>query len=82
MLVGGLVAVMPFLGFTVDMKTWIFFILGLIVIGLGIAVRRRGARLKDGRRRKGEFVESEPRNIPQGVQSYELEARTDTHNRS
>ncbi len=82
MLFGALVAVMPFLGFTVSMQKWIFFVLGLIVIALGIAVRRRGNRQKDGRRRKGEFVESMPQQappLPQGVQSYELEARTDKH---
>lgn len=84
MLFGALVAVMPFLGFTVSMQKWIFFALGLIVIALGIAVRRRGTRQKENRRRKGEFVESIPQNLsqnlPQGVQSYELEARTDKHN--
>lgn len=85
MLFGALVAVLPFLGFTVDMQKWAFFIVGLIVIALGIAVRRRGTRLRDSRRRKGEFVESMPQQtppLPQGVQSYELEARTDKHNRA
>ena len=60
MLLGALVAVLPFLGFTVSMQMWIFFILGIIVIGLGIAVRRRGMRQQQARRRKGEFVESTP----------------------
>ncbi|HVM73355.1 MAG TPA: hypothetical protein VMU13_00555 [Candidatus Paceibacterota bacterium] len=62
MLVGALVAVMPLLGFPVDMKMWIFFILGVIVVGLGIAVRRRGARQQHAPKRKGEFVESTPSN--------------------
>lgn len=60
MLFGALVAVMPFLGFTVDMQKWIIFVLGLIVIALGIAVRRRGQVKPPSRRRRGEFVESSP----------------------
>ena len=60
MLLGALVAVMPFLGFTVAMQMWIFFILGIIIIGLGIAVRRRGQKQRSVRPRKGEFVESIP----------------------
>jgi hypothetical protein len=60
MLVGALVAVMPFLGFTIDMQKWIIFLLGIIVIGLGIAVRRRGARKPEVRPRRGEFIESIP----------------------
>ena len=82
MLAGALVAVMPFLGFPVSVQVWIFFVLGVIVVGLGIAVRRRGVRLERTRRRKGEFVESMPQSLPPGVQSYELEARTDKHNLS
>ena len=61
MLVGALVAVMPLLGFPVSWQMWIFFILGIVVIALGIAVRRRGSALPEPRRRKGEFVESVPR---------------------
>jgi len=75
MLAGALVAVMPFLGFTVNMQTWIFFFLGIIIIGLGIAVRRRGQRQRSVRVRKGEFVES----IPSGIVSYDMEARNDPH---
>jgi cytochrome c biogenesis protein CcdA len=60
MLFGALVAVMPFFGFTVDMQKWIIFVLGLIVITLGIAVRRRGHIKRPVRRRRGEFVESIP----------------------
>jgi cytochrome c biogenesis protein CcdA len=59
MLVGALVAIIPFLGFTVAMQMWIIFILGIIIIALGIAVRRRGQRLERAHRR-GEFVESIP----------------------
>ncbi len=41
MLAGVLVALLPFLGFPSSWDTVIFFILGVVVIGLGIAVRRR-----------------------------------------
>ncbi len=75
MLFGALVAVMPFLGFTVNMQMWIFFILGIIIIGLGIAVRRRGERQRIISTRKGEFVES----VPSGIVSYDIEARNDIH---
>jgi hypothetical protein len=59
-LFGAVVAGMPFLGFTVDMQKWIIFVLGLIVIALGVAVRRRGQAKPPARRRRGEFVESSP----------------------
>jgi hypothetical protein len=75
MLLGALVAVMPFLGFTVNMQMWILFVLGIIIIGLGIAVRRRGQKPRNVRARKGEFVES----IPSGIVSYDIEARHDPH---
>lgn len=78
MLFGALVAVMPFLGFTVNMQEWIFFVLGIIIVGLGIAVRRRGQRQRSIRARKGEFVES----IPSGIVSYDMEARNDPHTRA
>ncbi len=46
MLAGALVALLPFLGFPSSWDTVIFFILGVIVIGLGIAVRRRAGILR------------------------------------
>lgn len=42
MLAGALVALLPFLGFPESWDMVIFFLLGVLVIGLGIAVRRRG----------------------------------------
>jgi hypothetical protein len=60
MLFGALIAVMPFLGFTVDMQKWIIFVLGLIVVSLGIALRRRGQVKPQAKRRRGEFIESSP----------------------
>lgn len=41
MLAGVLVALLPFLGFPSSWDTVFFFLLGILVIGLGIAVRRR-----------------------------------------
>ena len=75
MLVGALVAIIPFMGFTVTMQQWILFILGIIVIGLGIAVRRRGKRVPPVSARKGEFVES----VPASAVAYEKEARGTMH---
>jgi len=72
-LVGVLVAVMPFLGFTVAMQMWIIFILGLIVIGLGIALRRRSGVTPKPRRRRGEYVESMP------VQPLDASPEASTH---
>ena len=59
MLAGAIVAVMPFLGFPLSWQVWIIFILGVLIIGLGIAVRRRGMRTPQ-RKMRGEFVESAP----------------------
>lgn len=42
MLTGALVALLPFLGFPESWDMVIFFLLGVLVIGLGIAVRRHG----------------------------------------
>lgn len=38
---GALVAILPFMGFPNSWDRIIFFVLGSIVVGLGIAVRRR-----------------------------------------
>lgn len=75
MLSGAIIAVMPFLGFTVAMQMWIFFVLGICVIALGIAVRRRGEKRRKPGKRKGEFVES----VPANVVAYDIESRNDTH---
>ena len=60
MLVGVLVAVVAFLGFPVSWFGPIFFVLGVIVIGLGILVRRRGVGHSLPPSSRGEFVESAP----------------------
>lgn len=44
MLLGALVAALPFLQFPQDWTNFFAFLAGIIIIGLGIAVRRRGLR--------------------------------------
>lgn len=44
MLSGTLVAILPFLGFPQSWDKVLFLILGILVVALGIVVRRRGNR--------------------------------------
>lgn len=44
MLIGALVALVPFLGFPNSWDRIIFLVLGVLIIVLGIVVRRRGTR--------------------------------------
>lgn len=58
---GALIALTPFLGFPVSWDKVIFFLLGILVISLGIAVRRgrvKQARLP--RQQSISFTESSP----------------------
>jgi VIT1/CCC1 family predicted Fe2+/Mn2+ transporter len=52
MLAGAFVAVLPFLGFPNSWDTVLFFIAGIVIIGLGIVVRRkegeRERKMRDG----------------------------------
>ncbi len=41
MLAGAFVVVVPFLGFPADLLRMLFFLAGVVVIGLGIIVRRK-----------------------------------------
>lgn len=41
---GAFVAVLPFLQFPQDWMSFLAFVAGIVIIGLGIAVRRRGLR--------------------------------------
>lgn len=41
-LAGAIVALLPFLGFPSSWDSVLFFLLGVAIIGLGVAVRRRG----------------------------------------
>ncbi len=52
MLSGGFVAVLPFLGFPNSWDSVLFFLAGILIIGLGIVVRRRGLGLDEGKRRE------------------------------
>lgn len=63
MLVGFLVAILPFLGFPIQWDNIILVVLGVFIIALGIFVRRRGSARSPGAP-KGNgtaFVESAPR---------------------
>lgn len=66
MLIGALVAMLPFLGFPNSWDKPLFFILGVIAIALGIVVRRRGphtdipAQRHTAPQPKQTFVEAAP----------------------
>lgn len=62
MLAGFLVAAMPFLGFPTQWDNVILVTLGILVIALGIVVRRRGfARKAPLPKTNASFVESAPK---------------------
>ncbi len=56
MLTGAFVALLPFLGFPSNWDTVFYFLGGILIIGLGIVVRRRSAHSRDG----DAFLESTP----------------------
>lgn len=59
MLTGAAIALLPFLGFPQRWDTVLFFLLGVLVIALGIIVRRRGPHPGAQRSaRTGTFVET------------------------
>ncbi len=60
MLCGALVAILPFLGFPNSWDAVILLILGVIVISLGIVVRRRSPR-RAMHERDSIFVENSPK---------------------
>lgn len=62
MLAGTAVAILPFLGFPNNWDSALFFFLGILVIALGIVVRRRESHiaLKRPERRAGTFTEHMP----------------------
>jgi len=61
MLGGAVVAVLPFLGFPHTWDNVIYFIAGVCIIALGIAVRRRGERLRVREKKTPRgFVEAAP----------------------
>lgn len=62
MLLGAFVALLPFLGFPVSWDSVILVICGVLVIFLGIIVRRRGLirRIRAPRKSASAYVESAP----------------------
>jgi CBS domain containing-hemolysin-like protein len=60
MLCGALVAILPFLGFPNSWDTVIFVVLGVMIITLGIVVRRRAPRAFKNDR-DALFVENTPK---------------------
>ncbi len=63
MLMGMLIAIVPYLGFPVSWFRILYLVLGIIVIVLGILVRRRGSKVSVTQTDVGtvEFIESHPR---------------------
>lgn len=64
MLLGTIVAVTPFLGLPPMMQDILFFLLGVAIISLGVAVRRKGPdalkSVQPIQSRNSDFVESVP----------------------
>lgn len=61
MLMGAIIATLPFLGFPIRMDNLIMVAIGIIVISLGIIVRRRDVALRARERRAHQvYVENAP----------------------
>lgn len=60
MLAGTFVALLPFLGFPQSWDKMIFLFLGILVVALGIVVRRRGNRPQVEERNERAFSERMP----------------------
>lgn len=59
MFVGAFVAILPFLGFPIKWDSILMVIAGIVIITLGIILRRRGT-MRAAARRANSFVESSP----------------------
>ncbi|KKW19484.1 MAG: hypothetical protein UY61_C0056G0012 [Candidatus Adlerbacteria bacterium GW2011_GWC1_50_9] len=55
---GSFVAALPFLGFPSSWDTALFFLVGIFIIGLGIAVQRRGDTRGSAEKRDAMSVEN------------------------
>lgn len=64
MLVGTFVAIVPFLGLPNAWDSYLYFILGVCTIALGIVVRRRYTGRRNIDRVASSFVENEPARTP------------------
>jgi len=60
MFAGAFVTILPFLGFPIKWDSVLMVIAGVLIISLGIIVRRRGAARKPVPRAANTFVESAP----------------------
>lgn len=58
MFFGAFVALLPFLGFPIQWDTVLLLLSGVIIIGLGVAVRRRG--LSTPQKKNTTYVEHAP----------------------
>jgi type IV secretory pathway TrbD component len=71
---GALVAVLPFLGFPNSWDAAFFLVLGVFIVALGIAVRRKGARLDAPRQvRDPHFVDTTPATRAEGYEKEKNE---------
>ena len=68
MFTGAFVAILPFLGFPNRWDTVLLFLAGVLMIALGIVVRRRLGRSAKSPDRQDHFRESEPRHEDQLAQ--------------
>lgn len=57
MLAGAFVAALPFLGFPASWDTWLLVIAGLVIIGLGIVVRRKEGERQTMERKMRENID-------------------------
>ena len=60
MFMGALVAMLPFLGFPIRFDNIIMVVIGVIIISLGIMVRRRGVARSRTARASNSYVENAP----------------------
>jgi hypothetical protein len=63
MFAGAFIAVLPFLGFPIKWDSILMVAAGIIVISLGIIVRRRGTGRKVHHNRSSTYVESAPQTL-------------------
>lgn len=70
---GALVAVLPFLGFPNSWDKAILFVVGMVIVGLGVLVRRNAHRAlfaKHAMKRRAEsFVETSPEEVAEPLEN-------------
>ena len=60
MLAGGFVAVLPFLQLPLSWIAALSFITGIIIVGLGVVVRRKGQHLRIDQKPSEHFIDASP----------------------